>query len=211
MINIKIVCLFFLFLIVLLITGVLFSNFKINLINLDINSKNKKKIKYKLNFEIYLFYFIKIIIFSCNEDNIKFFSKKFNYKKIIERLRIDNILNNQIKNYFELKNITVDLEKVDLNCKVGTGNTIITGYIVALLSIAISFFINKTVMKIDQKLHKFKVLPIYVDDLILELKLEGIISIKMIHILYVIKKQKLRRKNKNGRTSNRRSYVSSNG
>lgn len=211
MINIKVVCLFFFFSIFLLIIGVLFSSFKINLINLDINSKNKKRFKYKLNFEIYLFYFIKIIIFSCNDENIKCFSKKINYKKIIERLRIDNILNKQIKNYLELKKITINLERINLDCKIGTGNAIITGYIVTLISIMISFFINKSVMKIDSELHKFKVLPIYLDDLILELKLEGIISIKMIHILYVIKKQKIRRKKQNGRTSNRRAYVSSNG
>lgn len=211
MINIKIVCLFFLFSIILLIIGILFSKFKINLINLEVNTKNKKRFKYKLNLEIYLFYFIKIIIFSCNEENIKFFSKKINYKKIIERLRIDNILNKQIENYFELKNITVNLEKINLNCKVGTGSAIITGYIVTLLSIIVSFFINRTAMKINSELHQFKVLPIYRDDLIFELKLEGIISIKMIHILYVIKKQRLRRKKQNGRTSNRRAYVSSNG
>ena len=206
MIKIKIVCLFFLFLII----GLLFSNFKINLINLEINTKNKKKIKYKLNFEIYLFYFMKIVIFSCNENNIKFFTRKLQYKKIIQRLKINNKLNKQIKNYFEFKDIIVNLEKINFDCKVGIGNSIITGYIVTLLSIAISFFINKAAIKINSKLHKFKILPIYLDDLILQLNLEGIISIKMIHILYVIIKQKIRRK-KNERTSNRRSYANGNG
>lgn len=210
MINIKIVCLFFLLLISLII-GLLFSNFKINLVDLEINTKNEKKIRYKLNFEIYLFYFIKIIIFSCNENNLKFFSKKLEYIKIIEKLKINNILNKQIQNYFELKDFNVNLEKIKLYCKVGTGNAIITGYIVTLISIAISFIINRTAKKIDSEFHKFEILPIYLDDLILILKLEGIISIKMIHILYVIKKQKKRRKEQNGRTSNRRSYVSSNG
>ena len=211
MIEIKIVCLFFMFSIFLLMLGVLFSNFKINLINLDISYKNKKKFKYKLNFEIYLFYFIKIIIFSCNDENIRFFNKKVKYNKIIEILKLDSIINKQIENYSEFKNISVNLERLDFKCKVGIGNGILTGYIVTILSIAISFFINKLAEKIDSKLHKFKVLPVYVDDLILELKLECIISIKMIHILYVIKKQKLRRKKQNGRTSNRRAYVSSNG
>ena len=199
------------FSIFLLMLGVLFSNFKINLINLDISYKNKKKFKYKLNFEIYLFYFIKIIIFSCNDENIRFFNKKVKYNKIIEILKLDSIINKQIENYSEFKNISVNLERLDFKCKVGIGNGILTGYIVTILSIAISFFINKLAEKIDSKLHKFKVLPVYVDDLILELKLECIISIKMIHILYVIKKQKLRRKKQNGRTSNRRAYVSSNG
>ena len=206
MIEIKIVCLFFMFSIFLLMLGVLFSNFKINLINLDISYKNKKKFKYKLNFEIYLFYFIKIIIFSCNDENIRFFNKKVKYNKIIEILKLDSIINKQIENYSEFKNISVNLERLDFKCKVGIGNGILTGYIVTILSIAISFFINKLAEKIDSKLHKFKVLPVYVDDLILELKLECIISIKMIHILYVIRKQKIRRK-KNERTSNRRSYA----
>ena len=133
------------------------------------------------------------------------------YNKIIEILKLDSIINKQIENYSEFKNISVNLERLDFKCKVGIGNGILTGYIVTILSIAISFFINKLAEKIDSKLHKFKVLPVYVDDLILELKLECIISIKMIHILYVIKKQKLRRKKQNGRTSNRRAYVSSNG
>ena len=206
MIKIKIVCLFFLFLII----GVLFSNFKINLINLEVDTKNKKKIRYKLNFEIYLFYFIKLVIFSCNENNINFFTRKLKYKKIVERLKIDNILNKQIENYFDFKDITINLEKINFDCKVGVGNSIITGYIVTALSIFVSFFINKSAMKIDSKSHKFKILPIYLDDLILQLKLEGIISIKMIHILYVIRKQKIRRK-KNERTSNRRSYANGNG
>ena len=133
------------------------------------------------------------------------------YIKIYEKLRIKDILNKQIKNYFEFKDLNISLEKINFYCKVGVKNTIITGYIVTIIALFLSCLINRTVESIEENLYKFQVLPVYSDDYILDIKAEGIISIKMIHILYVIKKQKLRREKKNGGTSNRRNYANSNG
>lgn len=188
-----------------------FSKIKISLLNLEINTQKEKKIKFKIIFEIFLYNFLKIKVITIDENKISILNKKISYKKILKKLKIKQLLTNEIDNNFELKDLNLKLEKINCNCKIGVENAIITGYIVVIISMILTSLITKTRKKSQFKTYKFKVLPIYINDFILDLKLECIISIKMIHILYVIKKQKLRKENRNERTSDRGSYANSHG
>ncbi|MGN1299647.1 MAG: hypothetical protein ACI4UE_06680 [Candidatus Scatovivens sp.] len=161
-----------------------------------------------------MFNFFKLIIASLNEDGIKILNKKISYMRLYEKAKLNELLNKDFENYInfqDLKVLNIKLEKLYFDGKIGVRSAILTGYIVAILSTILSFIINLGSKKEIKKYYNFKILPIYSDINVADVKLECIISLKMIHILYVIKNQKIRRIKENGRTSNRRSYANSDG
>ena len=205
MIFIKIVCLFFLFFI-LLVLSIIFSKFKFNIEKIKIHNKD---ISCKIKLEIWLFYFIKIVLINIDEKGKNILKRKIPFLDIFKDSFILKIRQRKFKFDLNLTKLDLKLEKLKFYCVVGTKNTISTIYLVSIISTIISFFITKYSKKYSSKKYEFTVLPIYKDKNIINLEFEGIFSEKMIHILYVIYKNKKGGKNKYERTSYRRSYENS--
>ena len=93
-----------------------------------------------------------------------------------------------------------------MQIKVGTENAAITSFtvpiITAIASTVYGYFIKEYTTE-----HKFKIIPIYNNQNLINVNFSGIFYIKMIHIISTICMLRKKRKgDKNVRTSNTRSY-----
>lgn len=95
------------------------------------------------------------------------------------------------------KNIKLETENINLKIDIGTENVVLTSFIIPIISTILAFTVKRN----------FEVQPIYQNKNIIKFELNGIFSVKMIHIIdtiCILKKK--RRVYKNERTSNRRTY-----
>ena len=88
----------------------------------------------------------------------------------------------------------------------GIEDAIATSYLVAIIASILSIILPHLVKKEDIKNIKYEINPIY-NTLIFNLKLDSIINLKIVHIIYVIYNLVKKGRDKNERTSNRRSYA----
>ena len=108
--------------------------------------------------------------------------KKYDLKKLIPEV---------------YKNIKLETENINLKIDIGTENVVLTSFIIPIISTILAFTVKRN----------FEVQPIYQNKNIIKFELNGIFSVKMIHIIdtiCILKKK--RRVYKNERTSNRRTY-----
>lgn len=192
---------FILLFLILLVVIVLNSKLQVRICNLDISTKREQKIK--KNFEIYLeiIIFNKIKILKINAKKLQ--SKKINLntalekaKEIGEKNNKKELATNAIKS---LKNLQIKIIKADLNLEIGTEDAALT---------AISVGAIASVLGIILKQQKFEVMPIYRDKNILNIKLDCIFRINLIHYIY---KMILKGRDENERKpSYRRTYAYSN-
>ena len=137
-------------------------------------------------------------------------------KKYIKNKRIQKQFENLSKNktkfikeiYLILKDIKLNLKKLDLKIDISTTDCILTSYTVFILSNIIAFFIKFTNVKINLKNFKYMINPLYVNQKILNIKLDCIITTNLVHIISILYKNlKKWRCDVNGNeTSNRWSY-----
>ena len=137
-------------------------------------------------------------------------------KKYIKNKRIQKQFKNLSKNrtkfikeiYLILKDIKLNLKKLDLKIDISTTDCILTSYTVFILSNIIAFFIKFTNVKINLKNFKYMINPLYVNQKILNIKLDCIITTNLVHIISILYKNlKKWRCDVNGNeTSNRWSY-----
>lgn len=174
-------------------------------------------IKLKLYIEIYekkpeiklkIYILNKLLIGKIDFNKLK--RKNFKNKKI--QNKIDSLVSDKKKFFKEIydisKKISLNLEELDLNIDICTTDAILTSYSVAVISNIIVFILKKLNVKINYKKCKFVVNPIYIDKKMLNIKLNCIISVNMVHIINIIYRNfKKWRSDVNGRrASNRRSY-----
>ena len=186
--------------IVTIISLFVFSTIGIELEKLEISNINRKKIEY--NYDAY----INLYIF----DFIRLAKVKINKKNVNKRRFIKNIdffeISKEIRNFNEKKgNIKYKVEKLNLILKVGTEDISITSILVFLSSILISYILTNTIEKYDKQKQKYKINAIYSNKNLIDLKLNCIIKVKMVHIInviYIVWKKRGGRKNE--RSSNRR-------
>ena len=137
--------------------------------------------------------------------------KKYIKNKII-RKKFKNLSKNKIKFikgiYFVLKDVKLNLKKLDFKIDISTTDCILTSYTVFILSNIIAFFIKFTNVKINLKNFKYMINPLYVNQKILNIKLDCIITTNLVHIISILYKNlKKWRCDVNGNeTSNRWSY-----
>lgn len=209
--------LFFLSLISLILC---LSNLEIEISNLWIDSENKKHHKLKS----YLFCIrLKLL------DKFTWFKIKIdkNKMKAIENSKIFNKINKpeSIRNIIAknkkeilkqdnikyIKDINLKIKQLDLNIKLSTSDAIITSFGVAILASIISIFLAKNIEKFETNKYIYTITPIYNQKPSIKIKLNCIISIKIVHIMNVIYMLIKKRSVKyDERTSNRRTYVCSN-
>ena len=117
-------------------------------------------------------------------------------KKYIKNKRIQKKFKNLSKNktklikeiYLILKDIKLNLKKLDLKIDISTTDCILTSYTVFILSNIIAFFIKFTNVKINLKNFKYMINPLYVNQKILNIKLDCIITTNLVHIISIMYK-----------------------
>ncbi len=142
---------------------------------------NKSKIE-KINAKTHLKQKIKEEIQKQDIAKAIEMEKKYDLKKLIPEV---------------YKNIKLETENINLKIDIGTENVVLTSFIIPIISTILAFTVKRN----------FEVQPIYQNKNIIKFELNGIFSVKMIHIIdtiCILKKK--RRVYKNERTSNRRTY-----
>ncbi len=143
-----------------------------------------------MNFKSYLkIYILKSILIA----KIDLTKKR---KKYIKNKRIQKQFKNLSKNktkfikeiYLILKDIKLNLKKLDLKIDISTTDCILTSYVVFILSNIIAFFIKFTNVKINLKNFKYMINPLYVNQKILNIKLDCIITTNLVHIISILYK-----------------------
>lgn len=195
---------FFVFVLLFLILSTIIvwnSKIQIKIFNLDISTARTEIIK--RNFEIYIgiIIFNKIEIFKTNIEKLK--NKNVTLGSVIDKAKkLEEKTNKQasLKELIKsIKDFKFETKKVDLNVEIGTEDAALT---------AISVGIISSVLGIILKKQKFKVLPLYQDKNILNIKLNGIFRVDLIHYIY---KMILKGRDENERkSSDRRAYAYSN-
>ena len=182
---------------------------KIKFNNFEFSSQNKEHLNknYKIEIIIYTFNFIPIL-------KLKITNKKINKALSNEKIRkaikeqktkiIENRKNIDIEAIKEIKNIKMEIKKMNLNIALGTEDAAITAFIIPIISTFIAMFLSKRVQRYNNN-QKFSIQPVYINQNLINIEFSGIFQIKMIHIINTICIVK-RKGDKNERTSNRRSY-----
>jgi len=199
----------FIFLRLFIIISIVFlilitSTIRIKIENLQMGNHLKKN-KYKAFIQLYFLDKIKIFSIKINDEKVKklYSNKKFekiNFNKVKEIIPINKETLSIIK---ELK---LEIEKLNLKIILGVEDAVLTSYLVAILSSLLGIILPHFVKDRYNKEIKYVVEPIY-NTTQFNMHLDSIISIKIVHIIYVlyalVKKGKEREYE---RTSNRRAY-----
>jgi len=199
----------FIFLGLLIITSILFlifilSTIKIKIENLQIGKYTNNK--YKAFLQLYFLNKIKIFSIRINNERIRkvYLGKqleKVDFNKIKENVPINK------ESFSIIKKLKLELEKLNLKIDIGTEDAVLTSYAVATIASLLGIILPHLVKNRDYKEIKYIVEPMY-NIAQFNMYLDSIISLKVVHIIYVIyclaKKGK---EKKHERTSNRRAYA----
>lgn len=199
---------FFFFLIFIL--GLIFSKVKlvINKLELD-NTVCKQGYLRDIDgrIKIYLFGIIKILSIKINKTRIKKASiKNFLNKDKLTAIEGKIAKNVSFKDIKEVKNIKINLEKLDMNLNLGTEDVIITSLLIFVISNIVTFIVVKNINKTNKKKYHYIINPCYQNKNVFILDVNCIISIKTVHIINMLYRFLKRSEKKDERASNRRSY-----
>ena len=195
-----------LFLIVLLST----IRIEIDNVKLKIFEEQLKKSKiifdYELHIGLYFLGKIKIVKIKINKQILN----KINIKEKISTESIKKIKREAKKNK-ELKKVikklNIEISKLDLKLELDTPDVLITTGLVTTISIIASIIFGKLIKARKFNEYKYKIIPLYNNKNMLNLEINCIINIKIVHIIFILYiLMKKRRDDKNERASNRRSY-----
>lgn len=190
---------FFILLFIILVSIIIWnSKIQINISNLDISTERKEIIKKNLEIYISLIAFNKIEILKIDARKLK--SKNINLGTVLEKakkLQIQRNTRGLLKDLaLSLKDFKFEIKKANLELGLGTENAATTAILVGIIG---------SILGIILKGQKIEIKPIYQDENILNLKLNCIFRVNLIHYIY---KTILKGREKNERkSSDRRSYV----
>ena len=184
---------FFILLCILILIFVIliFSSVKVKIDKFEFINKEVTDMKIVIS----LAFLNKINLFkiTLNKSRLNKIEHNRNVRKIVKRIQERLIKDYKYMHNFERKSIKEILE--------------IFKYFVTAISIIITFFIARKVVNT-----RYKILPVYINENYLNLSIKCIISIKLVHIISIIKElERKDRDKKNGRAINRRTYANSNG
>ena len=205
---------FLLILLIFLVLGlaILTSKLDIKILNLIINSQNKKHIndRYEIIIKLKIFGNIPILKFTLNKSRLR---KIKQYRKMNEKVKQleKDILQNKDK--FDrqvikgLKEFSkgIYMKKLDLEVELGTENAFLTSMFVTIFSSILSIVFSR--IHVREKNIVYEIKPLYRNENSIKIEISGIFQIKLIHIIntiYVLNKKGGRKNHE--RTSNRRSY-----
>ena len=156
-------------------------------INLS-NSNNNKELKFDYIVKLGIFITSKIKLFEISFDREKIKEKDIvkRIKKLINKQR-GNIQNYQPKELSKgIKKLDYSIDKFYLQLKIGTENTIITSFMIAIISTFVGIVMENFIQSYDAQKHFFLIKPIYGNDNIIDLKFSFIIYFSLIHALYLL-------------------------
>lgn len=198
----------FLFILLTIIIVLIFSKIQVEIENFRLNlPKNKDKIlndTFFFKIKLVIFGTLPIINLKINREKLKKLENNLKDKKI--KLDINKIGKQITKeNINDAKKLQMHIEKIKLKINFGTENTILTSFMVPIISTIWSIVLTKK--RVKEEKQRLEINPIYNKGNLVNIVFEGIFEIKMIHIIKVIcAKIKKRRVEKYERTSNRRAY-----
>lgn len=191
---------------IILFCLVMLSTLKIQVQNLSLaNIPIKQKAHYHITISLYLGKHIKWLWISLNQDKVQ---KLYNKIKLsqINLKSIEKTI--QAEEFKILKEIQPKISSLKLKASIGVESPIITSFLVAILSSAISIALPHVAKKIESKNYQYEITPIYENKNLYKINLNCIIELKMVHIIniiYILKKKGKSEKNERT-TSNRKSY-----
>lgn len=166
--------------IALIIIFILVSTIRIDIKKVRISNTVKAKQNYEIKISAYLVNKLKWISIRINKIKIQKIAKKMNLEKIdIQKLE-KNIDLYDIKQIF---NIKPKLRCLNLEMSLGVEDVILTTYLIPIVSTVISIILPYITKESKIKDIKYKILPIYNNQNVYDLKLDTTIEIKMINVL----------------------------
>jgi len=199
--------------IILIITILTFSSIKINI--KEFKFVNKKVIDMEIIISLAFLNRINILKITLNKNRLSKIEHTKSVRKIAKKLQERLVKDYKYMHNFEQKSIKDILEilkyfnvsNVEIDVNIGTEDAIFTSFVVTTISMIITFLIAR---KVENT--KYIVLPVYINENYVNLSIKCIISIKLVHIINIIKQFKRKdRDKKDGRPFNRRTYANSNG
>lgn len=198
----------FIILILCIVLLLLFSKIKIQVINFYFSSEKKENTHlnkdYKILVYIYVLGIVPILKINITRNKLEKLKIKEKIENIDFKLLKDN--NNFDIDFIKaIKTIKLDIKKISLQISLGTENAFLTSMIIPAISTIISIVLNKKVKDYNKQI--FIINPVYIDKNIVNISLNGIFEMKMIHIINTVCTLNIRRRvSKHVRTSNRRAY-----
>ncbi len=202
---------FFLLLIIVLLTLlflIAFSRIKINIKNIKFTSYKVEERHLQENYDIevklYVLKFLRILKINITKEKLEKLRLENKIKKLEKKLILKDV-KFDVNVFDVLKNLKIIFEELNLKVEIGTENSALTSIIFGIVSGIIPFVLRNQIKNIEKQ--KIDIKPIYLNQNLLNIELNCIFNIKMIHIIYVMYiLNKKRRDEKYVRTSNRRSY-----
>ena len=202
---------FFLLLIIVLLTLlflIAFSRIKINIKNIKFASYKVEERHLQENYDIevklYVLKFLRILKINITKEKLEKLKLENKIKKLEKKLILKDV-KFDVNVFDVLKNLKIIFEELNLKVEIGTENSALTSIIFGIVSGIIPFVLRNQIKNIEKQ--KIDIKPIYLNQNLLNIELNCIFNIKMIHIIYVMYiLNKKRRDEKYVRTSNRRSY-----
>ncbi len=202
---------FFLLLIIVLLTLlflIAFSRIKINIKNIKFTSykveERHLQEDYDVEVKLYVLKFLRILKINITKEKLEKLRLENKIKKLEKKLILKDV-KFDVNVFDVLKNLKIIFEELNLKVEIGTENSALTSIIFGIVSGIIPFVLRNQIKNIEKQ--KIDIKPIYLNQNLLNIELNCIFNIKMIHIIYVMYiLNKKRRDEKYVRTSNRRSY-----
>ena len=173
---------------------------------------NRKINKFELIISLALFNKLRWLKLKLDNDRISkmnermkknMFNKLLNSKILTQYKNINSNLIKEWKHIFQ----KMDLEKINLNLKLGTEDASVTACLIGIISAFIGILLPQRAST-----SQYLIEPIYKDKNYIYLSINCIIAIKMVHIINIrkiIKEKEVYQEY--GKSSNRRSYANNHG
>ncbi len=194
----------------LLILVITLSTLQIRIKKANISNMNLGKIEYDYLFFIELKFLnkLKIIQIAIDKEKVSKLSKKFKLKEKIDIKKVEKGIPDKKARKKLQEKLDIKLNEFHLKAEIGTYDVIITSAIIAVISSAIGIVMAKLIDNYKKEKYEYTIMPIYKNKNVINLSLNCIIQVKMVHIISIIFTllRKRKERNKHVRTSNRRSY-----
>lgn len=203
----KIVLLFFcgiLILISMVCLLLIFSKIKLNIKKISIsNIKAGRKQKdlskeFEIYLELYLLGFIKIARIKVNKK----LAERFKVKQELESIQTDVKIVKSINHLEIIKKLKIRTEKFRMYLALGTESVMLTVNLIAIISAICGIAFRN----LEPTKTEYRVIPLYNFGNSIKFNLNCIISVKIVHIIYVIYILSKKRRNKHERASDRGTY-----
>lgn len=185
---------FFIFLIISFILGLIFSKISINICNFKLNNEYEKlNTEFLIKIRADLYGLLPITILKLTQDGINIFGIKIPYIKILENEKLKDIFKkglNKAKNDFKISSIKMlkpDLEAINLDLSIGTESFLMTTILIFIISTLLSFGIQNTIKQFDSEKYKYIIKPDFNERNKIIINLKGIFKIKTSNIIECVK------------------------